>query len=240
MVNTLKELEKGEKPVKTPVTAPAETVEVVDAAAAASINEIQDEVVRQRDALVANPDKAEQQQKWLIDMKRRFDMFGEFMAMERIAWEDVKKALLADPEATERIQTLDEKMGQNMQLLGKRGDSLLFVSGWYSYDSIPEQYRDIVFDKAAQDALPEGETCNGNAVDIAHSVGAKLAKDYDRRQILKRMTWKGYELHGDSWCDTESSIRETGGARTPEWETIAATTHYSNNSFAAEVEVKMV
>ncbi|MBI4994502.1 DUF4256 domain-containing protein [Candidatus Peregrinibacteria bacterium] len=178
------------------------------------------------------------EQVWFGEFKRRFDALPQLH--EGVQWIDVEKSLRADPEATRKLQALDEK-GHNMNIFGEENGEFVFASGWGDVNKVSADHKHIVFDEAAQRHPEEhclGESCNGNATDIAKALGVDLADTKFHEQLRRAIAVNGW-----AWLKTESAIRKTGLAFYGSSFGISGRAAYDHNDFGslrAALRVKRV
>ena len=138
---------------------------------------------------------------YLGEFKTRFDALPELH--KGIEWADVEKSLKADPEAVRKLMELDAA-GFEMNVFSAKNDSeIQFRTAQLDITQIAPEYRTIMFDKKAQTDSP-GSNVNGNAVDIAASMGVELAD----KELYEKLRVK----NGWVWLKTDVATRETGSA----------------------------
>ncbi len=146
------------------------------------------------------PRLAKEQKAELKLLKTNFDSLPELH--EGIKWEDVDKSLKKSPDAINKLMALDEK-GHKMTVFGENNGEIQFRSAQTDITKIAEEHRTIMYDKKAQTDYP-AHNVNGNAVDIAKSMGVELADEelYERLRVKK----------GWVWLKTDADTRKTGFA----------------------------
>ncbi len=135
----------------------------------------------------------------LAMLKTRFDELPELH--EGIKWEDVEKALMASPDAINKLMALDEKGHQMNVFRAKNDGEIQFRSAQTDIAKIAEEHRKIMYDQKAQTDRPKNNA-NGNAVDIAASMGVELADKelYEQLRVV----------NGWVWLETPADIRKSG------------------------------
>lgn len=142
--------------------------------------------------------------KTLKTLKTNFDANPEFH--NGVTWEDAEAALQKSPESVAKLTKLIARGGEPT-VTGEENGEIMFDE--VSVDCAGP--KNIVYDKAAQDLVAQrGETCNGNAVDIAAEMGAKpIARN--RYEALKGKV-RNLDYNTHSWVLTDEAIRKSGNA----------------------------
>ncbi len=162
-------------------------------------------------------------------LKTNFDALPDLH--EGIKWEDVEKSLIASPDAINKLRALDEK-GHEMNVFGEKNGEIQFRSAQTDVTKIAEEHRTIMYDKKAQTDHPEFNV-NGNAVDIAASMGVELADKELYEQLLVKIGWV--------WLETDASSRKKGWCRFGIYNRVDerdADGHTDHGSFCAALRVK--
>jgi len=128
------------------------------------------------------------EQKYLEELKTRFDAMPNLH--KGVKWEDVEKSLKKDPEAMRKLQALDEK-GHEMNIFRSENDGeIQFRTAQRDVTKIAAKYRTIMYDTKAETDYPKYRA-NGNAVDIAKSMGVELADKKLYEQLDTVPNWAG-------------------------------------------------
>lgn len=138
--------------------------------------------------------------RWLATLKGRFDALSQLH--KGVQWADVKTSLLANPEAIRKLQTLDAA-GFEMNVFGEKSCQIVFRMAQTDVAKIAAQYRTIMYDQQAQTDYPQYRA-NGNAVDLAASLGVELADGELYEQLRVTNGWV--------WLKTDDATRATGDA----------------------------
>ncbi|MFA5821411.1 MAG: DUF4256 domain-containing protein [Candidatus Gracilibacteria bacterium] len=172
------------------------------------------------------------EQAWLGEFKTRFDALS--VLHPNVEWEEVKKSLQADPESMRKLQALDAA-GFEMNVFRAKNDSeIQFRTAQADVSEIAAAYRTIMYDKKAQTDYPDYNV-NGNAEDIAASMGVELADGELYEQLRVRSGWV--------WLKTDPVSREAGRAFYGDSGGIGrdgARYHSDDGSFCAALRVKKV
>ncbi|MDP2642462.1 MAG: DUF4256 domain-containing protein [Candidatus Peregrinibacteria bacterium] len=169
------------------------------------------------------------EQKWFGEFKARFDALPQLH--QGVQWKDVDASLKADPEAMRKLKALDEK-GHEMNVFGEKNGEIQFRSAQRDVTEIALEHRTIMYDKQAQTDSPQYKI-NGNAEDIAVSMGVELADKELYEQLRVQNGWV--------WSKTDEATRKTGEAFDGNLYGIFlfnANAHDSNGSFCAALRVK--
>ncbi len=141
------------------------------------------------------------EQAWLNAFKTRFDALPDLH--KGIEWSEVEKSLQADPESMGKLQLLDEK-GHEMNVFRAKNDGeIQFRTAQTDVTKIAPEHRTIMYDKKAQTDYPRYGV-NGNAEDIAASMGVELADKELYEQFRVKNGWV--------WLKTDAATRKAGAA----------------------------
>ena len=138
---------------------------------------------------------------YLATLKPRFDARPELHP--GVEWTDVKTSLEADPAKTAILEALDAKEYEMNVFRSKDDDVIQFRTAQRDVTKIAAEHRTIMYDKQAQIDYPQYKV-NGNAKDIAASMGCELADQelYEQSRVQ----------HGWVWVETDDATRSTGYA----------------------------
>ncbi len=192
-------------------------------------NEIKPLVMNLRDSF---PRLTKEQKAELKLLKTNFEALPELH--EGIKWEDVEKALKKSPDAIDKLRALDEKGHQMNVFRAKNDGEIQFRSAQTDITKIAGEHRNIMYDQKAETDRPQ-EQANGNAVDIARSMGVDLADRELYEQLRVNNGWV--------WLETPADTRETGfalGGRNGGLNQFNAYNHLDRGSFCAALRVKKV
>jgi len=144
----------------------------------------------------------------LATVKARFEK--NMGRHKRIEWVKVQTKLEASHEKMWSLNDM-ERTGGEPDVVGydKKTDEYIFYD--CSSES-PKGRRDIVYDKEAQDWLEKNypqEKCNGNAVEMAMSMGIEILTEEQTRELQKL---GNFDLNTWSYVKTPVGIRKTGAA----------------------------
>ncbi len=162
-------------------------------------------------------------------LKANFDSLPDLH--EGIKWEEVEKALIASPDAINKLMALDEK-GHEMTVFGEKNGEIQFRSAQTDVTKIAEEHRTIMYDKKAQTDYPHFNV-NGNTEDLAKSMGVELADE----ELYEKLRVK----NGRVWLKTDAATRKTGYAFNGSYDGISKKfANYRNviGSFCAALRVK--
>ncbi len=181
----------------------------------------------------------EQVEKWLGAFHARFDVTPHLH--DGVDFVDVEKALRADPDAIRAFAELDQN-GHETNVFGE--DTKTFEIGTCAVEAATG-HRNIVFDKAAQDLLGEGEKCNGNAVDLAKEIGVDLMDEDQVKSLIRKLKKNDQRLNYNSWdwLKTDAATRKRGLALYVSYyavDKITANLHDVNGAFRAVRRVNKV
>jgi hypothetical protein len=166
---------------------------------------------------------------YLGSLKTRFDALPELH--KGVKWADVEKSLKADPESMRKLMALDEK-GHEMNVFGEKNGKIQFRSAQTDVTKIAPEHRTIMYDKKAQTDYPQ-YNANGNAEDIAKSMGVDLADRELYEQLRVQSGWV--------WLETDAATRKTGDAiygGNDGVSQVYADSHGDYGSFCAALRVK--
>lgn len=167
---------------------------------------------------------------YLGELKARFDALPHLHP--GVQWMDVKKSLEADPAAKAKLEALDAK-GYAMNVFrSKNNGEIQFRTAQLDVTKIAAEHRKIMYDKQAQTDYPQYKA-NGNAKDIAKSMGCELADQELYEQSRVQNGWV--------WVETDAATRETGYAFCGSYSGVVrngANFHIVNGSFCAALRVK--
>lgn len=169
------------------------------------------------------------EQMWLNDLKTRFNALSQLHV--DIEWADVEKSLRANPEDMRKLQALDEK-GHEMNVFGEKNGEIQFRSAQTDVTEIASEHRTIKYDKKAKTDYSQYKV-NGNAEDIAASMGVELADNELYEQLRVKNGWV--------WLKTDAATRQTGLAFDGNFNGVGrrgADLHGSDGSFCAALRVK--
>ncbi len=176
------------------------------------------------------PRLTKEQKAELVMLKTRFDELPELH--EGIKWEDVEKSLIASPDAISKLMALDEKGHQMNVFRAKNDGEIQFRSAQTDVNKIAPEHRNIMYDKKAERDRPQ-EQANGNAVDIARSMGVELAD----RELYQQLRIP----NGWVWLEIDAKTRKTDFAFYGSLLGISksnAFNHDGGGSFCAALRVK--
>jgi hypothetical protein len=147
----------------------------------------------------------EVQEKLLAALEARFA--ANKKRHEGIEWADVKRSLEAAPEKLWSLQQMEEA-GHAPDVYMEDDESYHF--GTCSKETT-ESVRSIVYDAEAERTLMKSrqENCNGNAVDIAASMGIDLMNEEQYRHLH---ALEGFDIVTSSWIKAPDRIRALGSA----------------------------
>ena len=125
-----------------------------------------------------------------------------------VTWEDAEKALRANPAEIDKLaKLLKERPNSALTVTGRENGEIMFEEVAADCPGI----KNIVYDKEAQTLVEgRGETCNGNAIDLAASFGAKPVAPHRYEALrgkvpgLDQTTW--------AWVLTDPTTRKSGVA----------------------------
>lgn len=151
-----------------------------------------------------SPELSPEHKKTLKTLKANFDANPELH--NGVTWADAEKALGKSPESLTKLARLIAR-GGGPTVTGEENGEIMFDE--VSADCAGT--KNIVYDKEAQDLVTQGgETCNGNAVDIAAELGVKpMAR---KRYEALRGKVKGLDENTWSWLLTDEATRKRGVA----------------------------
>lgn len=144
----------------------------------------------------------EDQRELLATLKSRFGRNKKLHP--KTQWTHVEKSLKARPDLMWSLQQLEVTGGEPDVIKDVEG---AYVFGDCSTES-PSGRRNCVYDKAAEEGLPEG-SFNGNAVDMVDGYGADLM-DEDQYRALQKLI--ALDSNTASWLKTPADVRESGYA----------------------------
>lgn len=169
-------------------------------------------------------------EQWLGQFKTRFDALPQLH--KGVQWVDVEKSLLANPEAISKLMKLDTAGFEMNVFRAKNNGEIQFRTAQTDVTKIAAEYRTIMYDQQAQADFPQYKA-NGNAVDLAASLGVELADSKLYKQFLVENGWV--------WLQTDAATRESGNAFDGYSAGIVqadARSHYDDGSFCAALRVK--
>jgi hypothetical protein len=147
-----------------------------------------------------------QQEELLGVLKARFEV--NIKMHGNIKWDDVEKALKANPKSLVTIKNMEDTGGE-VDVLKDEGADFLFTD--FS-DESPIGRRNVVYDKSAEESLKKNypeEPCSGNMIDIVTKWGAEVMDETQYRALhaLKQVDKKTW-----GWIKTPVATREKGVA----------------------------
>ncbi len=171
-------------------------------------------------------------QKWFDAFKGRFHALSQLH--QGVEWDDVEKFLIAHPEVMKKLKILDDAGFEMNVFPSKNNGEIQFRAAQTNVAKIAMQYKNIIYDQRAE--MFTSHPANGNAVDIAASLGVELAD----QKLYKQFPLE----HGRVWLKTHDDVRATGYALTggsddytPCWEENASA-HVIDCSFCPVLRVK--
>ena len=147
-----------------------------------------------------------QREELLTALKTRFEK--NMNRHKDLEWTKIQTKLEAN---TEKLWSLNEmeRTGGEPDIIGhdKKTDEYIF------YDCSPEtpkNRRNVVYDREGQEAREkQGIHPEGNAIDLAASMGIELLTEEQYRELQKL---GNFDTKTSSWLKTPSDIRKLGGA----------------------------
>lgn len=171
------------------------------------------------------------EQLYLGELKARFYTLPELH--EGVEWADVERSLEADPKSREKLIALDA-LGHKMNVFGVKNGEIVFRSAQTDVTQIAAEHRNIMYDKKAETYYPQ-YTPNGNAEDVANSMGVELADKELYEQLRVQAGWV--------YLKTDATTRKAGyavyGSNAGVGKSDAGNHMYSG-SFCAALRVKKV
>jgi hypothetical protein len=123
-----------------------------------------------------------------------------------ISWESVQAKLISSPKKLQVLNEMERTSGEP-DVIGRDEGTGEFIFCDCSPES-PSHRRSLCYDQKALDARKENKP-NGNAVEMASSIGIKILTEQQYRQL---QTLGDFDKKTSSWIDTPSEIRKLGGA----------------------------
>lgn len=162
-----------------------------------------------RDSYSANPNKelsSEQREALLRTLKARFEK--NMSRHEGHAWAMVQTKLEANSEKLWSLNEM-ERTGGEPNVIGHDAKTDEYIFCDCSAQS-PKGRRSICYDREGQEVREKkGVYPNGNAVEMAATMGIELLTENQYRELQKLGE---FDTTTSSWVKTPSDIRERGGA----------------------------
>ena len=138
---------------------------------------------------------------YLEGLKPRFEALKRLRP--GLTFEEVKKALRANPEAIKKLIKLDAAGFEMNVFRSSIPDEIVFRAAQLDVTKIDSRYRTIMADKQSQLEYPEYKV-NGNAEEISGNLGVELADGDLYEQLRVQNGWV--------WLKTDAETRKSGVA----------------------------
>jgi hypothetical protein len=148
----------------------------------------------------------QQREELLNALKARFEK--NMNRHQSLEWSKVQKKLNDNPEKLWSLSEM-ERTGGEPDVIGfdKKTDEFIFYD---CSEESPKGRRNVCYDhEAQQEREKKGVNPEGNAVDMAASMGIELLGEEQYRELQKL---DAFDTKTQSWIKTPSDIRKLGGA----------------------------
>jgi hypothetical protein len=142
----------------------------------------------------------------LSNLKANYDRLSHLA--NGVTWADAEKALRANPAEIDKLaKLLKERPNSDLTVTGRENGEIMFEEVAADCPGI----KNISYDKEGQNlAESRHETCNGNAVDVAASFGAKPTARHRYEALRGKVP--GLDQRTWAWILTDAVTRKTGFA----------------------------
>lgn len=173
----------------------------------------------------------------LAALKANHDRLATFA--HDVTWAEAEKALRASPAELDKLgKLLALRPNSDLTVTGRENGEIMFEEIAPNCPGV----KNITYDKDAQTlAESRGEKCNGNAIDLAASFGAKPIAQNRYEALIGKV--KGLDHSTWAWVLTDEAIRKSGGALNGSYGSVdkgGAGNHYTPGGVRLALGVKEV